>query len=146
MDGFAIPGCLKSSVKDLPDTLTDCSKAASLARFDQVRSSHGPRSCPQVAGWLVLRRHHSPRTLTLNTGKITARDGSLSVDCTILDFSGNGACVLVSDAAEIPSVFLLSIDGTSMTYSCVVRWRTRSRIGLAFEPACAALDRVHDLG
>ena len=86
----------------------------------------------------MLRRHHSPRTLTLNTGRITVRDGSLSVECTILDFSGNGACVLVPDAAEIPAVFLLSIDGTTTTYSCVVRWRTRSRIGAAFEPANVA--------
>jgi PilZ domain len=83
----------------------------------------------------VLRRHHSPRTFTLNTGKITVRNGSLSVDCAILDFSANGACVLVPDAAEIPAVFFLSIDGTRSTYSCVVRWRTRSRIGLGVEPA-----------
>lgn len=90
----------------------------------------------------MLRRHHSPRTLTLNTGKITVRDDSLSVDCAILDFSGNGACVLVADAAEIPAVFRLSIDGTRTTYSCIVRWRTRSRIGVAFEPASIASDRV----
>lgn len=90
----------------------------------------------------MLRRHHSLRTLTLNTGKISVRDGSLIVDCTILDFSGNGACILVGDAAEIPAVFLLSIDGTRTTYSCVVRWRIRSRIGVAFEPASVARDGV----
>ena len=90
----------------------------------------------------MLRRHHSPRTLTLNTGKITVRDGSLRFDCAILDFSGHGACVLVTDAAEIPAVFLLSIDGTRTTYSCVVRWRTRSRIGVAFEPANITSEHV----
>jgi PilZ domain-containing protein len=93
----------------------------------------------------MLRRHHSPRTLTLNTGKITVRDGIVGVDCAILDFSGNGACVLVPDAAEVPAVFLLSIDGTKTTYSCVVRWRTRSRIGVAFEPACVG-ERTDDRG
>ncbi len=94
----------------------------------------------------MLRRHHSPRTLTLNTGKIILRDGGLSVDCAILDFSGNGACVLVPDGAEIPAVFLLAIDGTRTTYSCVVRWRTRSRIGVAFEPVnVTAADRMQDV-
>jgi hypothetical protein len=90
----------------------------------------------------MLRRHHSPRTLTLNTGKISILDGSLIVDCTILDFSGNGACVLVADAAEIPAVFRLSIDDTRTTYSCVVKWRTRSRVGVAFEAADTARDGV----
>ena len=51
---------------------------------------------------------------------------------TILDVSGNGACVLVPDAAKISAVFLLWVEGTKTTYSCVVRWRTRNRIGVAF--------------
>lgn len=90
----------------------------------------------------MQRRHHSPGTFTLNTGRITVRDETLSVDCAILDFSGNGACVLVPDAAAIPAVFLLSIDGTKTTYSCVTRWRTRNRIGVAFEPTDAVGKRI----
>lgn len=93
----------------------------------------------------MQRRHHSPTTLTLNTGKITVRDETLSVDCAILDFSGNGACVLVPDAAEIPAEFLLSIDGTKSTYSCVIRWRTRNRIGVAFEPTDVVGKHMQDL-
>lgn len=83
--------------------------------------------------------------LTLNTGTITGRDETLNVDCSILDFSGNGACVLVPDAAEIPAVFLLSIDGTKTTYSCVIRWRMRNRIGVAVEPTDAVGKRMQDL-
>jgi hypothetical protein len=93
----------------------------------------------------MQRLHPSPRTLALSTGTISVPEGTFSMDCAILDFSGDAACVLVPVSAEIPAMFLLSPDGAKTTYSCVVRWRIRNRIGVAIEPRPAATWRAKEI-
>jgi hypothetical protein len=85
----------------------------------------------------MFRRQQSPMTLTLNTGRLSVPDKTLTTDCTILDFTGNGASILVPAGAEIPAMFLLTVDQTKTVYSCTVKWRIRNRIGLALSPNSA---------
>jgi hypothetical protein len=82
----------------------------------------------------MLRRDNTRTPPAVDTGTIKIRDGMASIACAILDFSDNGACILVSDGAAIPAAFLLSVDGTKATHACVVMWRTRNRIGVHFDP------------
>jgi len=90
----------------------------------------------------MQRPHPSPRTLALSTGTISVPEGNFNTDCAILNFSGDAACVLVPLSAEIPAIFMLSLEGAKTTYSCVVRWRIRNRIGVAIEPRPAATWRA----
>ena len=72
------------------------------------------------------------RHLTLKTAKIVFEDTSSSIDCAILNLSDGGACILVPRFAKIPNAFRLVVDPDGNTYACSVRWKSGSRVGLAF--------------
>ena len=91
----------------------------------------------------MRERRKSFRELTLKTGKVHIPGGARSVDCAVLDISDGGACVLVPNAAEIPSRFILTLDRSEATYCCEVQWKTRSRIGVRFDRSLSQAV-VHD--
>ena len=80
------------------------------------------------------------RTLIFMTGKLNIPGSSSIVDCAVLDVSERGACILVPDAAAIPTAFGLTIDRTNATYQCCVRWKKRNRIGVSFQ---STFDTAH---
>lgn len=75
-----------------------------------------------------------PRALTLKTAKIKFDPMQSAILCAILNISDAGACVLVSDPAEIPETFDLMIDPIGSNYTCRVEWRSENRIGVSFQP------------
>jgi len=82
----------------------------------------------------MLQRRKYRRKLTFRTGKIILPIAASSIDCAVLDFSQNGACILVPDAREIPVSFRLVLDLCPETvFDCSVKWKNRNRIGVAFQ-------------
>ena len=80
---------------------------------------------------MVEKRRHR-RALTLKTGKITTAKQSPVSDCALLEVTDAGACLLVPDAAAIPTTFTLTVDGTNTSHNCNVAWKSRNRIGVSF--------------
>ena len=80
-----------------------------------------------------MDRRWEPRQLTLKTGKIRSVDLPSEVDCAILDISAGGARILVPDGVEIPATFDLAIDPDGDSHACRLRWKSGSRIGVAFQ-------------
>jgi hypothetical protein len=77
-----------------------------------------------------------PRTPVLKTGKIaiaqTPENAGDIIDCAVFDLSAGGACILVSNPAQIPDVFQMSV-GPNDVYTCRVVWRALKRIGVSFQ-------------
>jgi hypothetical protein len=80
----------------------------------------------------MAKTRQSPRVLTLKTGSVRWADVEIPVECAILNMSGGGACLLVSNADDIPDSFQLAIDFVEGRRACEVVWRTRHRIGVSF--------------
>jgi hypothetical protein len=76
------------------------------------------------------KRSRQERQRTLKTGKIIFNHHGSVVDCTVRNMSETGACLHLQSVAGIPKEFDLMIDGVRR--SCTVKWRTPSRIGIAF--------------
>ena len=72
---------------------------------------------------------------TLTAGKVLIANHSPAIDCTILDISEKGACILVSNATDLPPIFRLIVEGTSLCSDCELIWNTGNRIGVAFLPS-----------
>ena len=73
------------------------------------------------------------RVLTLKTAKIKFETMKSAIHCAILNISDVGACILVSEPAEIPETFDLTIDPSGSNYQCCVAWRSKNRIGVSFQ-------------
>ena len=76
------------------------------------------------------RRKH-PRTETDDEGYIWG-DGS-STSCRLLNVSVEGAAIEVPNAALIPDRFKLMTTRDRATSNCRIVWKTKTRIGIAFE-------------
>ena len=79
------------------------------------------------------RRH--PRMDTVTAGKVLIADHFAAIDCTILDISEKGACILISNATDLPPIFRLIVDGTNLCRDCELIWNTGNRIGVSFLPS-----------
>lgn len=77
------------------------------------------------------------RYLTLATATIVAPTGAL--DCAVLNVSTGGACLLVADAALVPDRFELLVDPDRVRVRCLLAWRGRHRVGVAFQPTDAGM-------
>ncbi|HTV35881.1 MAG TPA: PilZ domain-containing protein [Xanthobacteraceae bacterium] len=80
----------------------------------------------------MLERRAHPRSLTLKTGKIVPAGEDRDIACAILEISEGGACILVSDPADVPQTFLLKFDRTRTICACKRVWTKGNRIGLSF--------------
>jgi hypothetical protein len=89
----------------------------------------------------MLERRAHPRSLTLKTGKIVHGNDARDIDCAILDLSAAGACILVSDPADVPQKFVLKVDRAHNVYVCERVWTDGNRIGLSCHSAAAGHSR-----
>jgi PilZ domain-containing protein len=73
----------------------------------------------------------APRRRFLKAGRITF--GGATFDCTIRNFSENGAALEVGSPVGIPERFTLVIAADNLHLPCRVIWRKETRIGVHFE-------------
>jgi hypothetical protein len=74
----------------------------------------------------------APRRRFLKAGRITFGGGA-TFDCTIRNFSENGAALEVGSPVGIPERFTLVIAADNLHLPCRVIWRKETRIGVHFE-------------
>ena len=56
-----------------------------------------------------------------------------TVDCAVLDISGGGARILVSEGVVLPDIVELAIDQwPGPPHTCKVAWRAGAQLGLEF--------------
>ncbi len=72
----------------------------------------------------------APRHRVLKAGSIEFNGGT--IDCVVRNVSDTGAALEVASPLGIPPAFNLVISGNRGSYRCEVKWRTDSRIGVAF--------------
>lgn len=75
----------------------------------------------------------SKRRPVLHGARIASVDGSVLESCRILDISGGGARIEVTNPVALPDQFLLllSRDG-SLRRECEAVWRSENAIGVEF--------------
>jgi hypothetical protein len=94
----------------------------------QIVASRGGR----LFGFAVVEKRQGPRQRVLKAGTIAMqRDGGIS--CTIRNLSDGGACLDVESPIGIPDAFKLIIERDHFSRQCRVIWRSKNRIGIAFE-------------
>jgi hypothetical protein len=77
-------------------------------------------------------KRRSTRRRILKAGKITFRDRTASIDCTVRNLSGFGACLRVASPVGIPEVFELLIEADQKATHCRVEWRSANEVGVSF--------------
>jgi len=83
-------------------------------------------------------RRERQRTRVLRNAKIIAPGISSMMHCTVQDITSSGACVRVADTYGMPLTFELTFEQGRTRRSCRVIWRSRDRLGVAFEDPSAA--------
>lgn len=73
------------------------------------------------------------RQRTLKLGKIVFNGRSSVIDCTIRNLSDGGACLELPAGLGFPDAFDLMIGSAGWRRPCRVTWRSRNRIGVAFD-------------
>lgn len=63
----------------------------------------------------------------------TIEFGGGGIDCTVRNLSGTGAALEVADQTGIPEKFNLIVPGDGLHLPCHIVWRSRYRIGVAFD-------------
>ena len=74
------------------------------------------------------------RTRVLRAAKIIVSCQSSLVHCTVRDITSGGACLQVADTFAVPQTFELTFELGRTRRVCRVVWRSRDRLGVAFEP------------
>jgi hypothetical protein len=67
------------------------------------------------------------------SAEISFNGGSTVVGCRVVDLSLDGACLEVARPADIPEMFDLIFEGYRTISHCRVKWRTGTRLGVAFQ-------------
>jgi PilZ domain len=78
-------------------------------------------------------KRKATRRRVLKVGKIVFADGMRVIDCTIRDFSKEGARLIVGNAVNVPDTFQLFEKSTGMLYRASVIWRQSDSVGVRFE-------------
>jgi hypothetical protein len=80
----------------------------------------------------MQERRRGARIPIFKAAQLITSDRRKVIGCTVRDLSAGGACIDVADAKGIPHFLSLSFDWLHTLRPCEVRWRSGSRIGLAF--------------
>ncbi|MDH6263698.1 PilZ domain-containing protein [Bradyrhizobium sp. BR13661] len=75
-------------------------------------------------------RRNKARHRVLKAGTIEFGGGA--IDCTVRNFSDNGAALDVTSPVGIPEHFTLNIKADGTHLACTVVWRKEKRIGVRF--------------
>ena len=76
-------------------------------------------------------KRDSERHRIIKSGQIVYRNAHCVMDCTVLNISASGACILPADVFEETAPFVLKIRN-GLTRRCEVRWRRRGKLGVRF--------------
>lgn len=109
--------------------LTDKAIAVALQHAQDQAPQAGAAEPDQEALALESNRA-APRHRVLKAGSIEFNGGT--IDCVVRNVSDTGAALEVASPLGIPPAFNLVIAGNRNVYRCEVKWRTESRIGVAF--------------
>lgn len=100
-------------------------------------------------------RRVGPRHKAFLRGRILFNNRQSSVDCTIRDYSQEGARLVCSDTVVVPDAIELEIPHRNEVVPAVVQWRRGGEVGVAFvrekhipeqtTPEAALADRVRRL-
>ncbi len=77
-------------------------------------------------------RRRSARSVVFKPAQLLAEDRRKVVGCTVRDLSAEGACLDIESNERLPQHFRLSLDWFRSLRRCEVRWRSASRVGVAF--------------
>lgn len=80
------------------------------------------------------------RSRMLRGGKILLHHKSSVINCTVRNFSLEGACLQVASVIGIPVEFDLAIDGEETSRSCRVIWQSETRLGISFKTELSNVD------
>jgi diguanylate cyclase (GGDEF)-like protein len=90
-----------------------------------------PTKADRIEG--MNERRAAPRNRTLLGAKIVFNSGRSAIDCTVRNLSDLGACLQVASPLGIPDTFYLIVGHESELRTCRVIWRSKDRIGAAFD-------------
>jgi hypothetical protein len=111
--------------------LTDEAIAVALRHAQEHAPPSGPLGSGKAEGALALESNRaSSRHRVLKAGSIEFNGGT--IDCVVRNVSDTGAALEVASPLGIPQAFNLVITGNRNIYRCEVKWRTETRIGVAF--------------
>ena len=79
----------------------------------------------------MSERRKNERQASDEPAQIIFDEPDSTMDCTINDLSGEGACVEVSNTRLVPSEFKL-VRSSGAIQLCRVAWRTRNKLGVTF--------------
>jgi len=113
-------------------TLTDEAIAAAFRHGQQQASPSGTTEpVKQEAALALESKRAAARHRVLKAASIEFNGGT--IDCVVRNVSDTGAALEVASPLGIPQAFNLVISGNRNLYRCEVKWRTESRIGVAFK-------------
>jgi hypothetical protein len=78
----------------------------------------------------MVEKRGTPRQRVLKSGTIEFGGGA--IDCTVRNFSTNGAALDVTTPVGIPAKFTLVILSDGSHFPCRLLWRKERRIGVKF--------------
>jgi PilZ domain len=77
-------------------------------------------------------RRQSVRTYIFKPAQLMSAINHKVIGCTVRDISADGACLELDRPEEVTQVLDLSFDSFRSCRQCEVKWRSDSRIGVAF--------------
>lgn len=79
----------------------------------------------------MQERRKFERTCVQKSARILL-EGSLGVECVVLDLTNAGAGIQVSNSISLPAALDLTFDFGRSTRPCRLAWRTFDRMGVEF--------------
>ena len=77
------------------------------------------------------KRRFGRKKLSEMTWLINPIDGQLN-ECEILNLSPIGALIETPNAMQLPNYLLILMKGESYSLECIVKWREKTKLGVAF--------------
>jgi len=89
-------------------------------------------------------RREVPRVEWNTPAHIRLPGRSRALPCIVHDLSNTGARITAANVKTLPDRFALELaKGSANQRNCLVRWRTKSELGVSFVVASADLSKPH---
>ncbi len=76
------------------------------------------------------------RTQVLRNAKIIVNHRSATIiSCTLHNLTSHGACLSLASTYRLPDTFELTFEHGRSRRPCRVVWRTKTKLGVSFDPA-----------